>query len=65
MITTLRLILGALVLSSLFTGCSASNGANSSGVNPQYSEIEMCARSGGMWRSGACEPLSSGGGGGY
>ena len=63
MITTLRLIVGALVLSSLFTGCSASGGA--SGANPQYSEIENCARAGGMWRSGACEPVSSGGGGGH
>jgi len=65
MITTLRFILCALVLTSLLSGCAASNGGDASGTTPQYSAIEQCARSGGIWRSGACEPASSGGGGGY
>ena len=60
MATTLTLILGAFFLSSLLSGCSAAGGAPQ-----QYSEVEKCSRSGGMWRSGACEPASSGGGGGY
>ena len=62
MITTLTLILSALLSSNLFAGCAASGGPH---PNPQYSEVEKCFGSGGVWRSGTCELVSSGGGGGY
>ena len=60
MTTPVRLLVGALFLSSLFAACTASVGQP-----PQYSEVEQCARSGGTWRAAACESSMGSSGGGY